>query len=346
MEIVDPDGKVRQCCSDWTVGERGNLAGASLMGVWNGPGYRSARRIMSGADLAPLCRTICSRLYDKKFAESELRILSGSRRFVDNQLLMAEEIAERAEVVRALPVYLSICPSSYCNYDCIMCLHGRTPRRELPDAVWDEIPELLPTLKSLTLLGGEPLAHPRTMELLHGFDVERYPDAAIDLITNGSLLTEKTLARLQRCTFGSLTISLNAGTPESYERIQRGLSLATVLDNLDALIRFRAAHHRWFGITLSFVAQPTAIDGLIDFAEIARLRNLPIRVMALNVGQVPELDFYLDEDKVAHVVARLDELADYCRRLRSDWLPEALSARDAVLRESAARRAGAPVASV
>jgi hypothetical protein len=152
-------------------------------------------------------------------------------------------------------------------------------------------------LKSLTLLGGEPLANPKTMEMLRQFDVEKHPDAAIDLITNGSLLTEKTLSYLGRCTFGSLTISLNAGTPEVYERVQRGLSLDAVLDNLDALIRFRAAHHRWFGIALSFVAQPAAIDTLIDFAEIARMRNLPVRLMPLNISHVPGSNFYLTKSR-------------------------------------------------
>lgn len=338
MEVIDPNGKVTQCCADWTVGARGNLNSASLAEVWNGPGYQMARRVMSGTELSPLCKTICARLYDKKFAESELRIFSGSPRFVDNQLQMAEDIAERREVMRAKPLYLSLCPSTYCNYDCIMCVYGRTPRRDLPETIWEEIPEYLPTLRSLTLLGGEPLANPKTMELLRNFDVEKHPDAVIDIVTNGALLTEKTLSYLQRCTFGSLMISLNAGTPEVYERVQRGLTLAAVLDNLDALIRFRAAHHRWFGIALSFVAQPAAIDSLLDFAEIARTRNLPVRVMALNTEQVPELDFYLDDDQVAHVVARLDEFIAYCRRLREDWLPEALSARDAVLQEAAARK--------
>ena len=61
--------------------------------------------------------------------------------------------------------------------------------------------------------------------------------------------------------------------------------------------------------------------------------------MALNVGHVPELDFYLDGDRVAHVLRRLDEFIDYCRRLREDWLPEAHSARDAVVQEAAHRRA-------
>ena len=40
LEVVDPDGAARQCCADWTAGDRGNLHESSLADVWNGDGYR------------------------------------------------------------------------------------------------------------------------------------------------------------------------------------------------------------------------------------------------------------------------------------------------------------------
>jgi hypothetical protein len=134
LEIVDPDGGIRQCCNDWTIGARGNISEGSLLSVWNGPGYLHARRIMAGTSPAPLCHDICPRLYDRKFGGERFEIHSGADVYVRNQLLMAEEIAERREEVRSRPLYVAICPSTYCNYDCIMCVHGRSPRRELPRA--------------------------------------------------------------------------------------------------------------------------------------------------------------------------------------------------------------------
>jgi len=80
---------------------------------------------------------------DDAFGEGTIRIMNGSPRFVENQLWMAEDIAERREVTRARPTKISICPSTYCNYDCIMCDHGRTPRRELPPEIWDELPDFI-----------------------------------------------------------------------------------------------------------------------------------------------------------------------------------------------------------
>ncbi len=338
MEVVDPDGRVRQCCSTWTAGDRGNVIGASLAAVWNGPGYQAARRQMSRAALDDLCLPICSRLHDEKYAERELRIQDGSATFVLNQLLMAEDIAERREIVRSKPLRLAICPSTYCNYNCIMCDHGRTPRRELPEQIWDELPELLPTLQSLTLLGGEPLANPLAMKFLRAFDVAKYPDCAVDFVTNGALLTDKALEHLRRCTLGDVTMSLNAGTPEVYERVQRGIAFDKVLANLDGLLRFRDGHHRWFGITVSFVVQPAAAHTLIEFGELAHARNLRVRLMALNPENHEGLDFYLDDDAVAGVLGHVDRFIAWAGRVRPEWLPEIRAARSAVVEEAARRR--------
>ena len=338
MEIVDPDGKVRQCCSTWTVGNRGNLHGGTLEGVWNGPGYQAARRAMAERTLGALCQPICSRLYDEKFSEKRLKIQSGSDVFVKNQLLLAEEIAERREVLSAHPLKIAICPSTYCNYDCIMCDHGRSPRRELPESIWDELTAYLPTLSSLTLLGGEPLANPLAMKFLRAFDVAKTPDCSVDLVTNGSLLGEQTLKHLRRATLGDVTVSLNAGTPEVYRRVQRGVALETVLSNIDRLIEFRRTHHRYFGITVSFVLQPAASHTLVEFGELARARGLRIRLMALNPENHEGLDFYEDEPQVARVLADTDNFLAYCERVRPEWVSEVRAGRAAVLEEARHRQ--------
>jgi MoaA/NifB/PqqE/SkfB family radical SAM enzyme len=339
LEVVDPDGKARQCCSAWTAGDRGNVREASLDAVWNGAGYQEARRIMSGDALASLCNPICNRLHDRAFAETAFKIVSGTEAFVKNQLVIAEDLAERRQVARGRPLELILCPSTYCNYDCIMCQHGRSPRRDLPDRVLDEAEALLPTLRSLTFLGGEPLANPRTMRFLRDFDVATLPDLRVDLVTNGSLLGERARAMLGRSPFGDVTISLNAGTPEVYERVQRGLRLDEILANVDGLLELRRSHPRWFGITLSFVLQPTAAHTLLDFARIADARGVRIRLMALNVEQAPELDFYGDPDRVAGVLSHVDALERFAADRRPEWLGEVRGARAALVAEAARRGA-------
>jgi hypothetical protein len=111
---------------------------------------------------------------------------------------------------------------------------------------------------------------------------------------------------------------------------------------LDALLGFRAEVGRWFGITLSFVLQPAASEGLIPFGEIAHQRNLPIRLVALNPENHEELDFYLEDETVERVLADIDAFATWARATRPEWLAEILAGRAAVVGEWNARRAGTP----
>jgi pyruvate-formate lyase-activating enzyme len=345
LEVVDPDGRARQCCADWTAGDRGNLHERALLEVWNGPGYRMARRVMGSGTLGPLCHAICPRLYDGKFAERELSIIPGAEPFVANQELLLEDIAARREVTRALPLYIAVCPSTYCNYDCIMCLHGRSPRRDLPESIWDELLAMLPTLRVLTLLGGEPLANPLAMQFLRAWDSEKYPDAAVSLVTNGSLLGANVLAHLERCRFGNVTVSLNAGTPDVYARVQRGIALDEVLANVDALVGLRRRQRTSFPIVLSFVVQPANHATLVQFGEIARARGLPIRLMPLGPRGPEGLDFYGDADEVARVLASLDAMAAWAAHAAPDYGQEIHGTRAAIAAEAAERRRpGAPAA--
>ncbi len=329
LEVIDPDGLVRQCCADWTNGNRGNLHHHSLLEIWNGQGYRSARAIMAGASPGELCKEICPRLYDRQFGESMFRIIPGADTFERNQRLILDDIAERRDVVRGNPLYVAICPSTYCNYDCIMCLHGRTPRRELSEDVWDQLSSMLPTMRVLTLLGGEPLANPAAMKFLRGWDRRIYPDAAVSLVTNGSLLSSQVLRHLEHCAFGSVTISLNAGDAPTYDRVQRGIGLADVLDNLDSLIDFRRSQVSDFPIVLSFVVQPANHESLIAFGEIALRRDLPIRLMPLSIEGVEELDYYDDPDQVARVLASMDAMIAWAERSAPQFKAEIQATRAA-----------------
>ena len=335
LEIVDPDGLVRQCCADWTAGDRGSLHNSTLAAVWNGSGYRRARRIMCGNDVSALCHTICPRLHDFKFAERELDIIPGTEIFVRNQEMLLEDVANRCEETRAKPLYVAICPSTYCNYDCIMCLHGRTPRRELPEAIWAELSDLLPTMRVLTLLGGEPLANPYAMNFLREWDRNKYPDAGVSLITNGSLLTDRALKHLEECQFANITLSLNAGDAETYAKVQRGIDFEQILANLDGIIELRRRQNSKFPIVLSFVVQPANHETLLQFGEIARVRGLPIRLMPLSPEGVEELDFYGDPDQVAQVLASLDEMEQWSKREAPNYLGEIRGTRKATFGKGA-----------
>jgi molybdenum cofactor biosynthesis enzyme MoaA len=302
--------------------------------MWNGEGYRHARRLMKRGPLGALCRPICPRRYDRVYEERRFVILPGSDVYVRNQEIMAEDIAEGREEVRCMPLTLGFAMSTYCNYDCIMCGYGRTPRRDLPAHIWDEMPELMPTVRTLTFTGGEPLADAGVMEFLREFDSKRWPDAGVSITTNGSLLTPRALAHFERCTFSDVTVSLNAGTADVYEKVQRGLPLATVLTNLDALLDFRAQRKRPFVLRLGFVVQAANAHTLVEFGGIAASRHVDIRLLPLSTEGNAHLDFYRDPDEVARVVEHLDRFESWARASEPSFLTEIHATRSAIVARS------------
>ena len=350
LEMPGLDGVVNQCGGDWTNGRRGNILDSTLAEIWNGLGFQEARRQMGQGDLSQLCQPICTRLYDGVLHEKQLRIQAGAPAFVQNQLLIAEEIADRKEIVKGLPLHITLCPNSYCNYDCTFCFaHGSTAqRRDMPERVWDELPVFLPTLKTLTLLGGEPLANPRVWEFLTTFDTDRYPDVRLDIFTNGSLLTEKALARIKGGA-GEVTISMNAGDAETYQLIERPtVTLPDLMSNVDALMRFREHHAWWFGITLSFIVMRENVHTLIPFGQLALDRNLHIRLVGLLLRGPygATYDFYKEPEGARHVIGHLDRFAEWARQAgRPDYAQQAVAARNAVMGKATAAT-GLPAAAL
>jgi molybdenum cofactor biosynthesis enzyme MoaA len=337
--MTDPGAGVNQCCSDWTSKVCATSQSSSLLEIWNGPGFQRARRAVA---LSPaenkLCLPVCPRLYDRQWSEWKFRIQPGGERFEQNQRIIAEDIANRELITRGMPIRMTITGSTYCNYDCIMCMCGRTPRRELPQSVWDQLPELLPYLWNLDVLGGEPLADRRVTQLLESFDTEKYPDARISLVTNGSLMTARYLSRINLNAIRGLTISLNAGTPESYRDVQRGEELGVVLENLDGLLKTRDDQAVDLNVQLSFVVQPEAIHTLEPFAKIAEERGLEIRLLPMT--RIPDAAYYYtDPDKVARVVHHLDEFAKLVSN-KPNWVRETRAVRDAVAATAASVQLG------
>lgn len=344
LEIPDPSGDVVQCCGDWTHGVRGNATRETLSEIWNGEGYRRARRQMAGGPgpegVDALCRPVCPRRYDGLLGERALTFERGGDAYVRNQRLLVEDLRARRETVQARPLYVVVAGSTYCNYDCIMCDCGRSPRRDLPASVWEQLAEELPTVRNVSLLGGEPLADAACMRFLRGWDRARHPDATVSLTTNGSLLDADTLAQLSRCRFGGITVSLNAGTAEVYAAVQRGLPFETVLRNLERLNAWRAQPGQGFALELSFVIQPENAHTLPAFGEIAARFDALIRLLPLSVHPAVPCDVYREPARIQTMLDGLDAFAAWSRGPRPGWLGRIQGARDAILAEVAARASG------
>jgi cyclic pyranopterin phosphate synthase len=119
---------------------------------------------------------------------------------------------------------------------CVYCRPSRTDgylEKRLGDESWKTMVRGLVQagVRRVRITGGEPLLHPRAVELVAFVASLGVEDLA--LTTNGTLL-EKAAAPLRRAGLRRLTISLDSLVPARFWRITRGGKLDRVLAGVDA----------------------------------------------------------------------------------------------------------------
>lgn len=272
------------CCSDYQTKPAPWRPAHGLASLWNGLALRAFRRALTGSPPYGPCRASCPTLVGRAEDPGAVRVFGGDEAFVAREIELLEDLFEGREVMRGGPLKLSFTTTTYCNYDCLMCSYGElgTLADELPAGFYDDLAALAPGLRLIEALGGEPLASPAFREFLAGFDFGRFPSLRVALITNGSYLTPKELARYRRVPIDNLTISLNAATPETYLAVNRGLPYARVREHLDALHALRRAGELRCSVTYSMVILKANVHEVRALAELARRDGVRYRYLLPN----------------------------------------------------------------
>lgn len=132
-----------------------------------------------------------------------------------------------------------------CNLKCTMCgfsdpRAADVPRYHMPTNVFDRIAaEIFPSTTYLHMsLMTEPFMTPDFSERLQRVREHRVPYSRV--VTNGTLLTERTIERVLDSEITSLAFSIDGGTAEVYESIRRGSRLDRVLSNIELFRELRS----------------------------------------------------------------------------------------------------------
>lgn len=176
-------------------------------------------------------------------------------------------------VTQLAKVYVE--PTDGCNIDCVTCFRngwdepvGRMSERTF-EALLNSLRELRP-LPTVYFGGiGEPLFHRRTPEWIAQV---KALGARVEMITNGTMLTEKRSRQLIDAGLDILWVSIDGASPESYADVRLGAELPNVLANLDRFRRLRPGwtHHPKPEIGVAFVAMKRNIDDLPKVMKLAR----------------------------------------------------------------------------
>lgn len=135
-----------------------------------------------------------------------------------------------------LPDHLALEVSYACNLHCMMCprTFEGVPQEVLPPELFEKVKPWISRFKYIHLAGyGEPLMSPHFLDYVHAV---RQAGSRPVVTTNGLLLKGKMARRLLEERIDCISVSIDAGTPETYEAVR---GKGTFLKLLDTLRAFR-----------------------------------------------------------------------------------------------------------
>lgn len=158
-------------------------------------------------------------------------------------------------------------PTVACNLDCITCFRNAwdQPIGKMTDETFESIFNSLKQIDPIPSVYfggiGEPLFHPKTIEWIRRIKQEL--GVKVELITNGTTLTERKTRELIDAGLDVLWVSLDGATPESFSDVRMGAELPVILENLRRLFRMRnGGHFPQPEIGVAFVAMKRNINDL------------------------------------------------------------------------------------
>lgn len=165
-------------------------------------------------------------------------------------------------------------PTVACNLDCITCFRNawEQPIGRMSEETFANIMAGLKELDPVpnVYFGGigEPLFHPKTIEWIA--EVKTL-GVKVELITNGTILTEKKSQQLIDSGLDVLWVSIDGATPETYADVRLGSELPNILKNMKRFASMRPANH--FPkpeIGIAFVAMKRNIADLPEVIKLGK----------------------------------------------------------------------------
>jgi MoaA/NifB/PqqE/SkfB family radical SAM enzyme len=193
----------------------------------------------------------------------------GARARLD---LDANTIRLHRPVTHLAKLYIE--PTNWCNIDCRTCMRNNW-EVETGLMTADTFERIVAGLEASPLpptvmFGGigEPLAHGHIAEMVARV---KALGCRAELITNGTLLTEKRSRALIQAGLDLLWVSIDGARPESYADVRLGAELPRVLENVRRFRRLRRPSHRPVPqIGIAFVAMKRNIGDLPELLEMSR----------------------------------------------------------------------------
>ncbi len=205
-------------------------------------------------------------------------------------------------VTQLTKVYIE--PTVECNLDCITCFRNDwdQPLGRMSEETFDSILDGLKKLDPIpdVYFGGigEPLFHPKTIEWVAQV---KALGVKVELITNGTTLTERKAWELIDTGLDVLWVSIDGASPETYADVRLGAELPTILQNLRRFSKMRKpSHFPTPEIGIAFVAMERNIA---DLPEVIRMGK-SLRAKHFSVSNLQPATSEMQSERLYHNTIR------------------------------------------
>lgn len=167
-----------------------------------------------------------------------------------SKIISARQIRFNSEIDYMTKI-VGIEMSTKCNFHCDMCpAHSEKSKYSIKNGIADIalISRVIPFLEKFSnqiervdagAVWGEPLIDDKYFENTREI-AGACPKASIDITTNGSFLNKLNIEKLLNLDYlRNVTVSVDAGTKETYEKIRKGGKWETLIHNISELINER-----------------------------------------------------------------------------------------------------------
>lgn len=208
-------------------------------------------------------------------------------------------------------------PTDLCNIACRTCIRNNWDDASLGRMSEETFAHILESTQRLETMPtfffgglGEPLFHQSTIDWIAQAHAA---GARTELITNGTMLTEKRSRELIDAGLDLIWVSIDGATPESYADVRLGAELPKIIANLRRFRKMRqGSHHPRPEIGVAFVSMARNIH---DLPEVIRLgRSLGAKHFSVS-NVLP----YTEEMQAEMLYTRTLRNLTY---MDSPWLPK------------------------
>jgi MoaA/NifB/PqqE/SkfB family radical SAM enzyme len=271
-------GDYQVCCwIDSILGIINKNSDTDIMTLWNNDDIRQIRKSFSDGTFSAICPKDCPTLIRKRELEPDFVDLytydpkeyaGFSEEFRSNREKVISSAAEKKLVSDGFPLRLKIHPTNICNLDCRMCNLDKSLREEIGEVYFRNIYRLMPYLEEIVIFGGEPFACKVSRDLMFGEEIRKHPQIHLSTITNGSLLDERMMEKLEDLRLGWFSFSLDSCNEKTYPGIRVNASHAKTFRNLELFVRKRdRGEINIRNIFANFAIQATNYPEIDEFLE-------------------------------------------------------------------------------